>query len=1039
VAEAGDDQQDDEGKLDSSLNITIRVAGRQAQSELRAVAKELDQVQRMVGKSPTTAGASSQWSPAIAAKQARMAEQAAKQAANAQTRVLQQAWRQQTAAASQAAKQQEKVLSDAWKRQTATARQQAQAQQRVQRQSYQSEEGDAKAHAERMSKMGGLSPLGFAKNLASSSLVNAGKNINWVGRQLTYNFTLPLVLAGKGLMDFSMDVERSMIQVRKVYGDVADDPAMLKAELDALSKSFELLSTRFGIHQKDVIDIAAAWAAAGSAGVGLAEATKATIETMLLGDMNAQQATEGLIAIQSQWRFSTKKNADGVSELTLQLAYLNAIENATGISTQGLVEVIQRAGGTARTSGASLRELGALAAALVPATGDAAQAGTALRSIISSLQSPTQAAMDALKLMGITVTDPKWMGADVVDKLRMLSTNFVGLSDAQQGVVSQFIATKWQVSRFDVLMRDIASGTGYFQKALDVTADSTNALAIRQRELLTVLESNPKKWDIMVNATRNAMSKAFLPMIPAIMSLVNFITQLAVAFGNLNPNVQKWILLGLAAVAMLGPLLSILGSTMQLLGTVGSAFESASKPILWFIKRALWPLIQTLVEVGAAFASTALEALASFVVAIGPIGWAIIGALAVIAAGVYLVLHTDIEEKIWDVIKSVANAFAQLPRVVGEALMAVLRTIGNFMGAIVDALSYLNPFARHSPSLVDNVRSGVSTILDEYGRLKSIPGMIRGAASSLEAFSNATNAQGMTTREVELRKKANVEGASPAASAQANNLVNQIMSLQRALPGLERAISQQESVVDAWTKALKNADNQIEQMEAHLKSVENAYNDLGDRIDAANKRIAELADTPIQGMGALEDAIFANQHAQDLLNMSLLEFERRGYTIDSIKDKYAAMAGEIELLRGTQAELRNAGAGSDILGWYDQQIGAIQGQKKEMGGVETRSKISRSALTRWIWRGGSSLSPRRSTSIRWNGRSTRSPTRSPRCRSMRSSGRSERSRPSFSPFSRTMSAWALRWSARRQPSRPPRLLAMVSPLNWTFRRKSSIG
>ena len=115
----------------------------------------------------------------------------------------------------------------------------------------------------------GLTPLGFAAKISKSALINAGKNINWVGRQLTYNFTLPLVLAGGALLNFTMDLERSRTQIAKVYGDISDDPAMLRAELDALDTSFELLSSRFGVHQVEVFEIAAAWAAAGSAGVGL--------------------------------------------------------------------------------------------------------------------------------------------------------------------------------------------------------------------------------------------------------------------------------------------------------------------------------------------------------------------------------------------------------------------------------------------------------------------------------------------------------------------------------------------------------------------------------------------------------------------------------------------------------------------------------------------------------------------------------------------------------------------------------------------------
>jgi len=966
--------------MDSNLSITIRVNGRQAQQQLRAVAKELQDVQKMVGKKPSLSPASSPWSPAIAKKQATQAANAAKQAAAAQARVTKQAatqshkmmvtsQRAQARATKQAAtqahrimvqaqRQQQQVLQRAWIQQQQKYRNHLAKMAAQQRANGATMLRQQKANAKSQAKagVGGLSPLGFAENLSKSKLVNAGKNINWVGRQLTYNFTLPLAAAGTALFKFNQDVTRSMTGLSKVYGDITEDQTVLKQEIDALATSFDLLSTRFGVHKVEVIDIAAQWAAAGAAGVGLANATRATLETMILGDMDAAAATEGLIAIQAQWRFSTEKNAEGTSELTTQLAYLNAIENATGISTAGLIDVIQRAGGTARTSGASLRELGAMAAALVPATGDAAQAGTALRSIISSLMSPTAAAQEALGLMGITVTDPEWMGAPVTKKLETLAGTFVGLSDAQQAVVSQFISTKWQVSRFDVLMRDVASGTGYYAKALDVTSDATKALDIRNRELKAVLESSPKQWDIMVNAARNAMADAFLPMMPAIMSIVQLIMQLAVAFQNLDPEIQKFILIGLAMIAVLGPIMSLLGSTMQLLGTFGSAFKGAGKAIGWFTSKALWPLmkilgtltgkfaltfvkvmvilVRTLGLLSMALVRTAATAMVSFLAAIGPIGWAIIGAIALIAATVVLILNTDLEDRVWEIIKSIARAFWALPQAIGNALMAVLRTIGQVMTGIVEALSYLNPFARHSPSLVDNVKNGVSTILDQYSRLRAVPLMIRSAAAALEAFSTSTSPTGQSAREIELRKKANIEGASPAQTSTANSVVDNILALERQLPNLEAEIRAQEAVVEQWTAALKAADLQIEQMEKSLKTLEDQYEAIGDQIAAANNRISELADTPIEGMGALEDQIFANQHAQNLLNMELLEFERQGVSIDSIRDKYAAMAGEIETLRGTQEDLRNAGAGSDVLGWYDQQIAAIEGQRQEMGEVE---------------------------------------------------------------------------------------------------------
>ena len=1015
----------------------------------------------MTGKAvPKLAAPSSQWSPAIAKQQAKQAEQAARQAANAAARVTKQAATQshkqlmaanaakvqanrqaatqmhkqnvaaaaaqarttkaaatqslrqinaanraEVAAAKQkarevkaAATQAHKQMVLAQKEQAAVQkgaweRQQAAHKAHLREMAADQKAADARAlaqqqkHAKRMAGLQALGPLGFAEKLNTSKLVNAGKQLNWIGRQLTYNFTLPLAIAGGAAMKFAMDNERAMTQVRKVYGDIGEDPAMLKAELDALATTFELLSGIFGVHQEEVIGIAAAWAAAGSEGVGLANNVRATLETMILGDMDAVTATEALIAIQSQWRFSTLQNEEGVSELTTQLAYLNAIENATGISTQGLVEVIQRGGGVWRTAGGSLRELGAVAAALVPATGDATQAGTALRSMTASLMSPTAQATEALSLMGITVTDPDWMGATITQKLEKLATNFTGLSDAQQGVVSQFIATKWQVSRFDVLMRDIASGTGYYAKALSVTEDSTEALAIRKRELLTVLQSSPKQWDILTNVMRNAAAKVIIPLIPAILSLVGFITDLAVAFTELNPETQKWILIGLLMVAVLGPMIVGLGSTMTLVGVLKDGFRFLTGAAASLVRNGLVPLakglffiVKLMGTLSLAMIRTAVSAVGSMLVAIGPPGWIVLGVIIAIVAAILIVLKTDLEDKVWEIMKSVGNAFmslarwvidglslviraivqfldgltgfdefvwkiiqnvadafAALPRAVFDALSAVIRVLGQFIEGVVDALSYLNPFARHSPSLVDNVREGVSTILDEYSRLQRIPEMVAGATAALEELSRATTAGGggRSMREQELQKQADIGSMGmPSAQPAANALVQEILALEAQLPGIAAEINNQERVVAQWTAALKAADEQIEAMEKGLEALEKQYNAIGDAIAAAENRISELADTPIQGMQALEDQIFANQHAQNLLNMELLEFERRGLTLDSIRDKYAAMAGELELLRGTQAELRGAGAGSDILGWYDQQIAAIESQRSEMSEVE---------------------------------------------------------------------------------------------------------
>lgn len=764
-------------------------------------------------------------------------------------------------------------------------------------------------------------------NVLNSNLVKAGKNFQWVGRQLTFNFTLPLVAAGVALFKANQAIEKSMIQVVKVYGDASFSAARVKEETDALRVSFELLSTRFGIHQEEVIDIAAAWAQAGSAGRGLAENTRATLEAMILGEMDAAEATQGLIAIQATWGLSTMARAGEVSELQQALALLNVVENQTGISFAGLIEVFERAGGAARTAGMTIRELAAFSAALVPATGSAAQAGNALKTMISRLVAPTKETASILGEMGINVDSFAWRSLSATDKILSMADAFNALSEAEKNQVSSIIASRWQVNRFSVLMQDVANQTGYFNKAMDATADQAAANAIYQKELMAVLESSPKKWDIMTNAIRNSMAKAFIPLMPIIMNVIGFIAQLADAFQRLDPDTQKWIMIGLALLAVVGPVMQLGGAFMELGGIIAAVVKGIGLLIIKGLIPVIMFLVSTVVK--------AAIAIGSAILGIGVPLWAVVAIIAAVVVAIIAILNEDFRNKVWEIIKSVGRAFAALPGVIVTVFNAIIRIIGRAIEIIRDALSYLNPFARHSPSLVDNVKAGVATILDEYSKFKHIPAIIRSAINALNAFGQASAPGARDQQQAELQGYAStISESDPAAGAAASAMIPQIMALQDQLAPLAQEIEAQSIVVAQWTDKLKDADAALAVAEASLEATKNQFEKVSDELDAAKNRLQELANTPLTGMKAMEDILFDISMQQNQLNLQLVEFEKQGYTIDSIREKYAALNGEIELLRGEQADLRNAGAGSDVLAVYDDQIAAIEAQRESMGGVE---------------------------------------------------------------------------------------------------------
>jgi TP901 family phage tail tape measure protein len=419
---------------------------------------------------------------------------------------------------------------------------------------------------------------GFHQGLAQAPLAKFGNQLQWTGRQLQYNFTLPIALATGAAVKWQLANEAAFTKIAKVYGDFSLSAKTVTNELEALKGAFEALSNYFGVAQQEVLSVAADWAAAGASGIALAKNVEQTLRTMVLGELSATEATKALIAIQAQYGMSSADLADTIAKL-------NIIENQTGISMGGLIQGFERAAGVARTTGVDVSHLGALLAALTPAAGSAAQAGNALKTILSRLVVPTKDANKVMSLMGINTADMAWKSVDGAKKLEIMARSYQKLDQAQKAVVSSVVASRWQVNRFEVLMDQIAKKNGsYYATALEATADRTLYLAQAEKELNKVLDSNPHKLQQIWVILQNAMADVVQPLIPVILGAAGVIVQMVNAFRDLPPEVQKFIGVGLLLLALFGPLIRYVGSTLTLLSTFGQ--------MLLFVGGAAWGAVK---------------------------------------------------------------------------------------------------------------------------------------------------------------------------------------------------------------------------------------------------------------------------------------------------------------------------------------------------------------------------------------------------------------------------------------------------------------
>lgn len=1069
-----------------------------------------------------------------------------------------------------------------------------------------------------------LGATGRSSILSSRGLTAWGNQLQWTGRQIQYNFTLPLVAAGTAAARWELANEQAATRVSKVYGDASLSASTLHKELKSLDGAFQALSDHFGVQQQEVLSIAGDWAAAGSSGIALAKSVQTTLEAMVLGELSATDATQALIAIQAQYGLSSAK-------LSETIGILNAVENQTGISMGGLIQGFARAAGVARLAGVDVRHLAAMLAAISPAAGGAAEAGNALKTIFSRLSSPTKESAQVLGLMGINLDSMTWKTSTAVEQLQIMSKSFEKLSDKQKEVVSTVVASRWQINKFSILMHELSTQNGYYQKALDATASRQQVFTLYQKELNTVLNSNPQRMKQIWVMLQNAATDIIQPMLPLILYLANAIRTLVTSFSNLNPALQKLILFGAIGIAIVGPLLRYFGALTTLVGSVGSAFAVMLRPVgaalmsigrlmgaavtgIWALWSALinrlvvlttagwriisvawrvglatirtltavflgplgllwssilvslstltaqgWALIvaawrnamlllgalqvvmgvlisraysammiglaaitsyvypvitrawyamyagiwvainagqrliltgyrimamgltpitvaagkalqaawyavtlgveylllagtvvynaiwrlwayglgpitaaagrlitaawvatlraqmivmsafrtawsaiwgglvavaslgSRLITLASGFATTAMTFMAAApgrllglfragwaalaVISragamgmirgfaalgsalLGAISWPVVAALAVIAVLV-AVFWKQIKTG-WDnvrnyfsdsgnsLVTAVKNIFGSLssimtrvfnllPQSVENAMLAVVKIVATAARKVYELFSYINPFAHHSPSLVENVTKGMQAVRDQFATLAQVEQYVKSAYRTIQQFGSVTaglSARDQAAQYADMRKK--IVKESPGAGPAFDAMVRQVQILTPILNQLKVAVDAQQQVVDSWSKSLDKANDALDIQKDKLSALQSVADDLQNQLSSAQDALQNWANAPIQGQQAMSDLIFSNTMAQKKLQLQMMDMEKVTGPLDDVKNRMAAINGQIDQLQGLRKDLQQQGAGSDILSIYDSQISGLKGQGS---GISSQAK-----------------------------------------------------------------------------------------------------
>lgn len=458
------------------------------------------------------------------------------------------------------------------------------------------------------------------------SIGKIGSSAARVGRSLTTNLTLPIVGIGAAAVSAMSKFETGMANVSTLIDTTAESLDDMGKEVLKMSRKYpvqidDLTGALFdvrsaGISAADQFRVLEGSAKLGVAGLG---STKQSVD-LVTSSLNAFQLQGQDAARLYDVIFKTTKNGKTTIE---QLA----------VGFGGVA-------GTVAATGTEIDEFLASVAALTTTGVPASQAYTQLRAVIAGLTRDTEDSRKVFRALG--AKDFKGLIAQsggMVPALQRISAELggndakilklVGSTEALGAVIS---LTGAQNEAFTNTLKDMREG-----------ANALDGAVVKQNK------TTRAQWQRTKNALTGAGISIGRVLTPALEKLAGVLQGLADWFGNLDDSTKEWIVRIGGVVAVVGPVLMIVGKLAAGMSVLFKALVLGAKGIRILTVALISNPIGALV---AAIAAAALLIISNW----GPIG--------------------DFFSALWDgVTAAFSAAWAFIKRIVGKIVDAVNKVI----------------------------------------------------------------------------------------------------------------------------------------------------------------------------------------------------------------------------------------------------------------------------------------------------------------------------------------------------------------------------
>ncbi|MFA5053587.1 MAG: phage tail tape measure protein [Parcubacteria group bacterium] len=425
-------------------------------------------------------------------------------------------------------------------------------------------------------EVGGLGGKGESSSAKlSASLTQMGGSLTSVGKNLTMGVTAPIVGIGVAAAKMAGDFE-SQINILTV---AARSSGTAMEDLSAAALSVGADTELVGITAagsadamtslyKAGFDTAEIFGGAGglnsylNENASLTGALRSSIDLAAASELDLAQATDATIVAMKTFGLAPEE-ASRVANSFVRTA------DASVASVGDLVAAMTNVGPTAAAFGWSLETTNTALGILSSRGITGAEAGTALKSMMTNLMRPTDAVVGQLKALDVSLYDsegklkdlPVIMG-ELEKALAVSEDGMGGLTEQQRLEAIQTLAGTYGMKAMNTLLAEGATGWGDMETAVSGAASVEDSAAARTTGFNAAMEQ-------LGGALETIAIIAGGPLITALTNLLQgpvagFLDKIS----KLNPAVWDWVLkIGLVVVAV-GPLLLVLGTMLTTVGSV---------------------------------------------------------------------------------------------------------------------------------------------------------------------------------------------------------------------------------------------------------------------------------------------------------------------------------------------------------------------------------------------------------------------------------------------------------------------------------------